>query len=161
LKTLGDRSQNAQNAPTAPAPSSCQTEELSMRWLRRREVLWSISTCLEPVFSWCASSWYNINIYIHTYIHDYMCMYINYIKYTKSPIHADLPWDYVLCIIYSYFEVKKHHQMSTKPQLITAVCTLKLVMLNIFKYQTTIEKWPPPKTSSTLQENTYINHIFV
>ena len=50
LKTLGDRSQNAQNAPTAPAPSSCQTEELSMRWLRRREVLWSISTCLEPVF---------------------------------------------------------------------------------------------------------------
>lgn len=34
LKTLGDRSQNAQNAPTAPAPSSCETEELSMRWLR-------------------------------------------------------------------------------------------------------------------------------
>ena len=88
-------------------------------------------------------------------------MYINYIKYTKSPIHADLPETMYYVLSIHIFEVKKHHQMSTKPQLITAVCTLKLVMLNIFKYQTTIEKWPPPKTSSTLQENTYINHIFV
>eukprot|EP00435_Cladocopium_sp_Y103_P003201 s1233_g1.t1 len=33
LKTLGDRSPSAP-APTPPAPSSCETEELSMRWLR-------------------------------------------------------------------------------------------------------------------------------
>ena len=38
-------------------------------------------------------------------------------------------------------------------------CSLHTETGNV-KYQTTIEQWPP-KTSSTLQESTYINHIFL